>query len=184
MSIGAVRKGDQKQKVSFLVCLITAITNEDIIADSRAICSQNSVRRDSDPKRMQAFAAIRSKSKVEVFDDVYGPRQIHLQILATHPKHQRRGAGRALCDWGIRLAERIAAPITVFASLMGNLLYQRIGFITVDKIKIQVVDDEHEGVVLTAMTLIPQSFASALKWRQAAWDQSTTSDEECDWKWR
>jgi GNAT superfamily N-acetyltransferase len=161
-----------------------SLVNEGQIGDSRVVCSPNSVRQDGDPKRMQAWTAITAKSKTEVFDGLYGPRHIHLQILATHPKYHRRGAGRVLCDWGIQLAEHVAAPITVFASPMGSILYRRTGFMPVEKVKIQAVEDDHEGVVLVAMTFIPQSFASALKWRQAAWDQSITSDEERDWNWR
>jgi len=153
-------------------------------ADSYVVCSQNRIRRDGDPRRMQAWTAITAKSKAEVFDSVFGPRHIHLQILATHPKYQRRGAGRALCEWGVQLAERIAAPITVFASPMGSLLYRNAGFISVEDVKVQAAEDNHEGIVLAGMTLIPQSFASALEWRQAAYDQSLTSDEEREWKWR
>jgi hypothetical protein len=157
---------------------------EDDIADPNAVCSQNRIRRDGDPRRMQAWAAITAQSKAEVFDSVFGSWHIHLQILATHPKYQRRGAGRALCEWGVRLAERTATPITVFASPMGSLLYQRTGFMQVEDVRVQAAEDDHEGVVLAAMTLIPQSFTSKSKWRQAAWDQSFTSDEERDWKWR
>jgi len=154
------------------------------IADSHIVSSQNHIRRDGDPRRMQAWTAITAKSKAEVFDSVFGPRHIHLQILATHPNYQRRGAGRALCEWGARFAERIAAPITVFASPIGSLLYRNAGFMLVENVKVQVAEDDHEGVVLAGMTLIPQSFASALKWRQAAYDLSLTSDEEREWKWR
>jgi len=67
---------------------------------------------------------------------------------------------------------------------MGSLLYQRTGFMQVEDVRVQAAEDDHEGVVLAAMTLIPQSFTSALKWSQAAWDQSFTSDEERNWKWR
>jgi hypothetical protein len=160
------------------------LADEADVADSRVVCSLNPIRRDGDPKRMQAWTAITAKSKAEVFDGVFGPRHIHLQILATHPKYQRQGAGRALCEWGIRLAERISTPITVFASPMGSILYRSTGFMRVEEVRIQAVEDDHEGVVLAAMTFIPQSFASALKWGQAAWDQSITSDEERNWKWR
>lgn len=160
------------------------IADEYDIVEVRTACSVNPVRRDGDPKRMQAWTAITAKSKAEVFDSVFGPRQLHLQILATHPRYQRRGAGKALCEWGLQLAERVSVPITVFASPMGRILYQRTGFVPVDEVRIKAMENDNEGVVLAAMTFIPQSLASALKWRQVAWDQSFTSDEERDWKWR
>lgn len=154
------------------------------IADARTICSANAVRRDGDQKRMQAWTLITAKSKAEVFDRKLGDRQLHLQILATHPKYQRRGAGRLLCEWGCRLAERASVPITVFASPMGSNLYQEIGFVAVDDVRVEAMEDDDDGVVLIAMMFIPQSFLDALKWRQVLWDQSWTSDEEADWQRR
>lgn len=160
------------------------LADEYDIVDVRTTCSVTPIRRDGDPKRMQAWTTITAKSKAEVFDSVFGPRQLHLQILATHPNYQRRGAGRALCEWGIRLAERVSVPITVFASPMGSILYQRTGFMPVDEVRIKAMEDHDEGVVLVAMMFIPLSFASAVKWRQIAWGHSSISDEEHDWKRR
>lgn len=152
------------------------------VVDLRLICPVDPIRRDGDPKRMQAWTSITAKSKAEVFDNVLGPRQLHLQILATHPKYQRRGAGRLLCEWGLQVAEFFRLPITVFASPMGSILYQTTGFMLVDRVQVKATEDDDEGVVLAAMTFIPQSFANAMKWRQVAWEQSSTSDEEHDWK--
>ncbi|QDS69341.1 hypothetical protein FKW77_003640 [Venturia effusa] len=131
--------------------------------DARPNRSDNSIRRDGDPKRMQAWTVITAKSKAEVFDGVFGSCQLHLQILATDPKYQGRGAGRALCDWGIQLAARVSMPLTVFASPMGYNLYHKIGFIPVVNVQIRVPGGDDGGVMLKAMTYIPQSVANAMK---------------------
>lgn len=148
------------------------------------MCSAIPNRRDGELKRMQAWTSITTKSKAEVFDREFGDCQLHLQILATHPKYQRRGAGRLLCEWGLRLAEIASVPITVFASPMGSSLYQKSGFVSVSNVRIKAMEDDHDGVVLAAMTFIPKSFANAMKSRQIVWDQSSTSDEEADCTWR
>ncbi len=112
-------------------------------------------RRDGDAKRIHAWSETMSKSKKSLFDHRYGSKHFHLQILATHPSYQRRGAGASLCSWGIKLAERRAMTITVFASPMGELLYEHLGFRSVALVTVKA-DDDDESVTLAAMVYRPR----------------------------
>ena len=51
-----------------------------------------------------------------------------LNILATHPKYQRKGVGRKLLQWGLRTADAENIPIALYASPNGANLYRSIGF--------------------------------------------------------
>ncbi|KAL6721892.1 hypothetical protein ACLMJK_000997 [Lecanora helva] len=53
-----------------------------------------------------------------------------LNMLATDPEHQRRGAGRMLLQWGTDLADRpVSLPCYLEASDKGRPLYQSQGFV-------------------------------------------------------
>lgn len=51
-----------------------------------------------------------------------------LDTLSTNPKHQRRGAGKMLVDWGTQIADDMHLPIYLEASLQGEPLYRKCGF--------------------------------------------------------
>ncbi|KAK5120572.1 hypothetical protein LTR85_006228 [Meristemomyces frigidus] len=51
-----------------------------------------------------------------------------LQILVTHPKHQRRGAGGMLVTWGCDLADERNLMCVLTASQAGVALYRKHGF--------------------------------------------------------
>lgn len=55
-------------------------------------------------------------------------RHLVLDSLATHPKYQRRGAGKMLVDWGTKIADDMRLPMYLEASLQGEPVYQRCGF--------------------------------------------------------
>lgn len=58
-----------------------------------------------------------------------GPRpHASLEILITHPAHQRRGAGTLLVQWGCARADELGIPCALTASAAGLRLYQREGF--------------------------------------------------------
>ena len=63
---------------------------------------------------------------------IQGKARIHLSFLATHPDHQRRGAGKMLLDYGAELAEKKGLQSTLFATKVGLPLYLREGFELVD----------------------------------------------------
>jgi GNAT superfamily N-acetyltransferase len=114
--------------------------------------SRQLVRRDLNQKRANAWTETLRTSKKILFDGRFS-NYIQLQILATHPKYQRLGAGTALCNDGIRAARMLRLPIAVFASPMGHKLYSQLGFTTLDTVTIQVKGEE-ENVVLTAMAYV------------------------------
>ena len=120
------------------------------------LSTTQSVRRDAEPKRMRAWKQILQEAKAQYFLSEYGSRQIQLQILATHPKYQRLGAGSRLVNEGIRFAEASSKAISVFASPMGRRLYSKLGFKTITSITVQA-GDETEYVSVEAMVYEPEN---------------------------
>ncbi|KAE9362923.1 hypothetical protein N431DRAFT_357855 [Stipitochalara longipes BDJ] len=56
-----------------------------------------------------------------------------IDILATHPEHQRRGAGSMLVKWGTDIADSLGLKAFVQASHRGKPMYERHGFVDKDK---------------------------------------------------
>jgi predicted N-acetyltransferase YhbS len=100
-------------------------------------------RRDANPARMTAFRKAICKAKEEWFDKKFGESQMCLTTLATYPDYMRRGAGKALCEWGIKKAvsDKLAA-VTLFSSPMGKPLYTKLGFRQVGMVHTQVEGEE------------------------------------------
>lgn len=81
----------------------------------------------------------------------YGKQQVHLHLLATHPSFRSRGAGKQLCDWGLREAFKKGGWIvTVHATPMGKLLYENLGYKFVGYKTVQV-EGEEENFILYAL---------------------------------
>ena len=59
---------------------------------------------------------------------------IDLEALTTHPKHERRGAGRLLVNWGAEQAEQTGLECYVEASITGRPVYERCGFRSVQEL--------------------------------------------------
>lgn len=60
--------------------------------------------------------------------DIMGSRPFYLlEVLVVHPSHQRKGAGKALCQWGIDEADKHGVEVYVEASEMGKGLYEKLG---------------------------------------------------------
>jgi GNAT superfamily N-acetyltransferase len=57
-------------------------------------------------------------------------------VLAVDPKHQQRGIGALLMQWGIDIAEKLRVPIYLESTLAAVRLYEKIGF---ERIKESVV---------------------------------------------
>jgi GNAT superfamily N-acetyltransferase len=61
--------------------------------------------------------------------EVMGTRPfIYLHMLATHPKHHRRGAGGKLVEWGVLQADDLKLPMYLEASPEARPVYERWGF--------------------------------------------------------
>ena len=56
-----------------------------------------------------------------------------LEILATAPAYQGKGAGRVLVDWGTSRAEKEGLPGYVESSPHGSFLYPKYGFKEVNR---------------------------------------------------
>lgn len=68
-------------------------------------------------------------------------------MLATDPKHQRRGAGRKLLKWGTDLAdESRVLPCYLEASEMGQPLYRSLGFRDVETLDMDLGKWGGEGI--------------------------------------
>ena len=57
-----------------------------------------------------------------------GKSFMSLRLLATHPKHQRRGAGSMLLKQGLEKANKSGLPVYLDAGVNGKPLYERFGF--------------------------------------------------------
>jgi GNAT superfamily N-acetyltransferase len=57
-----------------------------------------------------------------------------LDALHTLPEHERKGAGTALLEWGIRLADVEGLPIRLLATSHGIGLYLRFGFVELGRV--------------------------------------------------
>ena len=85
--------------------------------------TDNHSRRDASPARMKEFRTQIGIAKDLLFDQVYGAENhLYLGLLATHPSYQRRGAAKALVQWGLDKAKRMGWTVTLFSSPMGESL--------------------------------------------------------------
>ncbi len=65
-------------------------------------------------------------SSNEDFDDIQ--EMWKLQNLCVDPAFQRRGVGRMLIDWGQKQATLEGCPVCLTSSMVGQELYQKMGF--------------------------------------------------------
>jgi hypothetical protein len=72
---------------------------------------------------MHAYLDARMKARQEVFVARYGPNQMSLRMMVTHPNYWRRGAAPLLVEWGIRLDMEKGVVIVMFSSPTGKALY-------------------------------------------------------------
>ena len=83
--------------------------------------TDNHDRRDASPARMKEYRTQIGIAKDLLFDQVYGAENyLYLGLLATHPSCQRRGAAKALVQWGLDRAKRMGWTVTLFSSPMGE----------------------------------------------------------------
>lgn len=102
--------------------------------------------------RQNIFREACASSKRDLFDAQYPRGHVFLKILLCHPAYQRRGAGRALTEWGITEARRLGLNTTVFASPMGYELYKKLGFRELGRFRVQL-DGEDDFLEIPAMVL-------------------------------
>lgn len=80
------------------------------------------------PTRQHLFITAITTAEKQHLGPSWGPKRLELADCATDPLYHRRGAGKALVEWGMEKAREANVPITLTASPMGRELYLRLGF--------------------------------------------------------
>jgi GNAT superfamily N-acetyltransferase len=83
-------------------------------------------------------------AKREYVDEVFGPRQLYLHLLATHPDYQLHGAGTRLVGRGIEVARKEGLNLTLVAQPTAAGFYTHIGFSSTGNITITSVDEDEK----------------------------------------
>ena len=87
-----------------------------------------------------------------------------LSTMCTDPIHQRRGAGKMLIPWGLRMAEKHSVLAYTEASIEGLSSYQRAGFRKVRVRKFDLGKYGGEGSrTNTQMIWYPPHYAGSIK---------------------
>ena len=117
----------------------------------------NSERRDANPLHVAAYRKSVGVAQEELFDSTYGPNQLSLAQLATHPDYWRRGVASRLLKWGIERSRREMWPITVFAGPTAYNLYHSFGFRNAGTV-ITTVSGEEESIEFPGLVWEPENF--------------------------
>jgi predicted N-acetyltransferase YhbS len=78
-----------------------------------------------------------------------------LKFLHTDPKHQRRGAGSALIQWGLEKSRELQLPAFLEASVTGYKLYAKHGFRDIATLDFNLADWGGEGTTGIVLMLRP-----------------------------
>lgn len=111
-------------------------------------------RKDASAVRMAEYSRRSAKARTELFVSRYGERQLSLRQMATLPAYWKRGAATRLCMWGMDEARKVGVAVPMFASPMGKLVYERLGFKKIGEWTAHV-EGEEESVTLSALTWEP-----------------------------
>lgn len=69
-----------------------------------------------------------------------------LNMLMTHPKHHRRGAGKMLVQQGVDFADEARLPCYLESSPAGHRLYLSMGFEDVETLDMDMSEFGIEGI--------------------------------------
>lgn len=81
------------------------------------------------------------------------PQYWELEVLAISPKFQRKGLGSMLLTWGMNQAASHNLPVVVAATLNGEYLYKKHGFVECGRIQLPDSD-----VTWAAMVWYPDTY--------------------------
>jgi predicted N-acetyltransferase YhbS len=81
-----------------------------------------------DPVRQKIFIDTLTAAEKKYFGHELGKKRLVLADLSADPRYHRRGAGRALMQWGLEKAREHHVPITLTSSPLGRYLYTNVGF--------------------------------------------------------
>jgi ribosomal protein S18 acetylase RimI-like enzyme len=109
------------------------------------------------PARQAAFLTATDAADETYFGAQWGAHKLKALSVATDPAYFRRGAGTALMEWAMRLAQEELAPIVLTAGAMGIHLYRKLGFQELGVVRIHVKGEDEETSV-SAMIWIPEGW--------------------------
>lgn len=75
-------------------------------------------------------------------DEYFGRNQLYLELLATHPGYQGRGAGTRLVRNGLRRAKEADINATLIAEATAETFYVYLGFTSIKNVSIETVDGD------------------------------------------
>jgi GNAT superfamily N-acetyltransferase len=101
-------------------------------SDPTGFSPPTSGRRDMDPTRQKIFIDAINEAEKRNFGAEWGPKRLELATMACNAKYHRRGAGKALMEYGLQQAREHNTPITLTASPLGRLMYKNLGFKDLD----------------------------------------------------
>ncbi|KAI4163547.1 MAG: hypothetical protein LQ342_002819 [Letrouitia transgressa] len=78
--------------------------------------------------------------------NIGGKAHLALDMLDTHPDHQRKGAGRQLVKWGTDIADEAGLPIYLEATPSGLKLYRSMGFVDIESFDIDMAAWGGQGI--------------------------------------
>jgi GNAT superfamily N-acetyltransferase len=65
---------------------------------------------------------------------------VYLDVLFTHPKHHRRGAGAMMIKWGVDLADEFGLEAYHESSVEARPLYERFGYKVLKAVEFPMAD--------------------------------------------
>lgn len=77
-------------------------------------------------------------------DDYFGKDQLYLELLATHPDYQGRGAGTRLVRNGLQRAHEANINATLIAAATAESFYIYLGFTSITNISVETVDGDQK----------------------------------------
>ncbi|KAK3300595.1 uncharacterized protein B0H64DRAFT_414465 [Chaetomium fimeti] len=92
---------------------------------------------DCDLGVVDGFIGLMNRSQSE---HAKGEAALYLGILACSPTKQRSGAGSALVEWGVNLADSLGLPCRLESSPVGYGLYRKFGFEDVAAIDVKITE--------------------------------------------
>lgn len=114
-------------------------------------------RKDANYAHMKAYRESSIEAEHRLFEPKYGNRRMDLAQLVTHPDYYRQGLARKLVERGQQIATEGNYAIGVFASPMGQALYEKCGFKVLD-IVVARAEGESEALEFPALAWEPVQF--------------------------
>ena len=122
---------------------------------------QKMLQRAVDPKALEMYASLKQFSVYKALDQYW-----YLGLLGVDPKYQRRGIGAKLVKHGLSIAREGGLPIALEATMAGKGLYSKLGFKTIQKLRIGALSED-----IVAMLWEPESLKG--KWLEEEEDGIT-----------